>query len=318
MPSSLRRSAFLASGLAAAVAPRIVAAQSAPLPLRIGANAGDSFGEAYYAHDMGFFAKAGIDATVTAFANGGAMAQAVIGGALDVAVSSVISLANATIHGVPLAYLAAGGLYDTNAPTIVLCVAKDAPYRDVREFEGKAIGVIGLKDITNLAALEYLRKGGADVSKIQFIETPLPTTAAVLKRGTVAAAIVSEPILSDAADDIRVFGKAFDAIAKRLMIGGWFATADWTSRNRELAKRFSDVMLQTARWANANHQQSAVILQKYGKFADATISRMTRVTYAESLDPALIEPTLVLAAQEKFTDRLVPARDLIANLEGHA
>ena len=77
-------------------------------------------------------------------------------------------------------------------------------------------------------------------------------------------------------------------------------------------------MLQTARWANANHQQSAVILQKYGKFADATIARMTRVTYAETLDPALIEPTLVLAAQEKFTDRLVPARDLIANLEGHA
>jgi ABC-type nitrate/sulfonate/bicarbonate transport system substrate-binding protein len=78
------------------------------------------------------------------------------------------------------------------------------------------------------------------------------------------------------------------------------------------AHAFATVIYQTARWANANHDKSAVILQKYTKIDDATVHRMVRVTYAESLEPDMIDPTLELAAREKFTERRVRAAEMIA------
>jgi hypothetical protein len=42
------------------------------------------------------------------------------------------------------------------------------------------------------------------------------------------------------------------------------------------------------------------------------VKRMVRVAYAESLEPDMIDPTLDLAAREKFTERRVRASEMIA------
>ena len=116
----------------------------------------------YYAQDLGFFTRAGIDAEITTFANGAQVSTGVASGAIDIGISSVITLANATIRGLPFVYVAGGGMYTASAPTIVLCVAKDSATSDARELEGKAVSVSGIKDITHLAVVAYLIKGGAD------------------------------------------------------------------------------------------------------------------------------------------------------------
>jgi hypothetical protein len=41
---------------------------------------------------------------------------------------------------------------------------------------------------------------------------------------------------------------------------------------------------------------------------------MTRVAYATTLVPAMINPTLALAASYKFTDRVVAGSDLIVKI----
>jgi NitT/TauT family transport system substrate-binding protein len=301
-----------AAGAIATAALRGNAAAQTRAHLRIGATANDSFAEAYYAQDLGFFARAGIDAEITTFANGAQVSTGVASGAIDIGISSVITLANATIRGLPFVYVAGGGMYTASAPTIVLCTAKDSTLTDARELEGKAVSVSGIKDITHLAVVAYLIKGGVDPAKVSIIEMPFSQVSAALKRGTISAGIISEPSLAANLDDVRVLAKPFDLIGKRLMIGGWFATSDWQKKNVAAARTFAGVMYETARWANANHDKSAVILQKYTKIDDATVRRMVRVTYAESLEPDMIDPTLDLAAREKFTERRVRAPEMIA------
>ena len=62
---------------------------------------------------------------------------------------------------------------------------------------------------------------------------------------------------------------------------------------RQTARRFVDVMLQTAKWANAHHPESAAILAKYvGMTADA-IQSSPRAVYGEKpIQPAMIQPVL--------------------------
>jgi NitT/TauT family transport system substrate-binding protein len=203
-------------------------------------------------------------------------------------------------------------MYTATAPTIVLCVAKDSPVDDARDLEGKTVSLSGIKDITHLAVVAYLIKGGADPNKVNIIEMPFAQVGSALKRGTIAAGVISEPSLAASLDEVHVLAKPFELIARRLMIGGWFATSEWQKKNLPAARAFAGVIYATAHWANANHVKSALILQKYAKIDDATIRRMVRVNYAEALEPEMIDPTLDLAAREKFTERRVRAGEMIA------
>jgi len=311
----LVRRSFLAASAAVLTtsATRFAAAQTR-IGLRIGATANDSFAEAYYAQDLGTFARAGIDADITTFANGAQVSTGVAAGALDVGISSVITLANATLRGLPFVYIAGGGMYTASAPTIVLCVTKGSSLAVARDLEGKTVSVSGIKDITHLAVVTYLLKGGVDPAKVNIIEMPFSQVSAALKRGTIAAGIISEPSLAASIDDVRVLAKPFELIGKRLMIGGWFATSDWQKKNPAAVRAFTAAIYETARWANANRDKSAAILQKYTKIDDATVRRMVRVTYAESLEPDMIDPTLDLAARAKFTERRVGASEMIATV----
>ena len=312
MPSFTRRSLLAGSAAAIAFARARPADAQTRIKLRIGATANDSFAEAYYAQDLGNFTRAGIDAEITTFANGAQVSTGVASGALDIGISSVITLANATIRGLPFVYIAGGGMYTAAAPTIVLCVTKDSTVTGARDLEGKTVSVSGIKDITHLAVVAYLIKGGANPAKVNIIEMPFSQVSAALKRGAIAAGIISEPSLAASIEDVRVLAKPFELIGRRLMIGGWFATSDWQKKNPAAAHAFADVIYETARWANANRDKSALILQKYTKIDDATVHRMVRVTYAELLEPDMIDPTLDLAAREKFTERRVRAGEMIA------
>jgi NitT/TauT family transport system substrate-binding protein len=307
-----RRSFLIGSAGAFAAGAGTTAGAQTRVRLRIGATANDGFAEAYYASDLGYFTRAGIDADVATFVNGAQVSTGVASGALDIGISSVITLANATIRGLPFVYIAGGGMYTASAPTLELCVAKDSTLTGARDLEGKTVSVSGIKDITHLAVVTYLTANGADPAKVNIIEMPFSQVSAALNRGTIAAGIISEPSLAASLDDVRVLAKPFDLIGKRLMVGGWFATRDWQQKNPAAARAFATVIYQTARWANANRDKSAVILQKYTKIDDATLHRMVRAVYAESLDPDMIDPTLELAARAKFTDRRVRASEMIA------
>src|ERR1700733_14571320 len=74
----------LIAGAAFAAAARPVLAQTAQPVVKIGAQAIDAAGEAFYGADAGIFAANGITPAVTLLSNGATILNAVLGGDLDV------------------------------------------------------------------------------------------------------------------------------------------------------------------------------------------------------------------------------------------
>ena len=287
---------------------------AAAATLRVGATANDTYAQAYYAQDMGFFTKAGLDVTITTLRNGADVAAGIASGALDVGVSNPVQLASAITHGLPFVYFAGGAFYNSDVPTTVLCVAKESPLKNVKELEGKTIGLNALKDISGLGAQGYLTAHGADVSKVQFIEIAFAEMGPALQKGIIAAALISEPSLTVAkeAGYARPFADVFDAIAKRFYISGWFTVSSWYKSHVALAQQYASVMYETARWANGHQAESAAILEKYSKINPEAARQMARATYDTALNAAYLQPALQLAARAKLTDRLVTAAEMIA------
>jgi NitT/TauT family transport system substrate-binding protein len=284
--------------------------------VRVGTDPYDSFSEAYYAQDQGLFQKAGLDVHVLTFMNGAAISDAVAGGAVDVGISNPVSLANAIAHGVPFTLIAGGGMYTSTAPTTILAVAKNSPLRTIADLDGKTVATSGVKNTDEAAMHGWLAQHKAENVKIRFVEMPFSVMGATLARGAVDAAVLAEPSLQDAIerDQIRIFGKPFDAIAPQFLIGAWFSTQTFVRANPQFIRDFVATIYAAGRWANGNHAGSADILAKYSKLAPETTRRMTRVVYADSVRPGLLQPLLDLAVKYGIVDRAVAATEMIAKL----
>jgi NitT/TauT family transport system substrate-binding protein len=305
-----------ALGLLAAGAflrPRAAGAQSVPVKVRVGSVPADTYAGGYYALDLGLFDKAGLSVEITPFTNGAAMAAAAAGGSIDIGVGDATELANGISRGLPFVLIAGGGMYSTAAPTTTLCVAKTSTIAHAADLEGQTVAVVSLVSLMSSGVKSWLTQSGADISKIHFVELPFPQMPGALSRGAIAAATLSEPIMSDATStDAKFFSKPYDAIAKQFNISDWFTTRDWLAQNGDAAKRFVGAIYDAARWANTHHDESAAILAKYTKVDVDRIKRMNRSGYATSLQAAMVQPVLDTSFKYKALGTATTATSMIA------
>ncbi len=283
--------------------------QSLP-ELRIETIPFDAGSEAFYAKDMGFFTKAGLDATVTPVGNGPAIASAVASGAIDIGFSNALSVETAYKRGLPFVFVAPAAIYASAAPTSVLMVPKDSPIKTARDLNGKTLAVNGLKNIAEYAPSLWIEQNGGDPSTVKFIEIGPTEIPAALAEHRIDAAFVAEPQITEAKSSSRILAKAYDAVGDGWMIAGYFTTRDWADAHPDLLRRFQQAMRETAAWANANPDKSADILAKYTKLDPAIVRASVRAKFGDTLSPAAIQPTIDLAAHFKILSTF-PAQELI-------
>lgn len=282
----------------------IASIKVATTPIDIGA-------EPFYATDMGFFKANGIEANTQLISNGAAVTAAVLGGSIDVAQSNIVSLALAHQRGLDIVVIAPAGLYSSKEPTSALVVAKDSPYRLAKDLDGKTIACNGLQNISQIGPEAWLDKHGGNLASLKWTDMPFQDMIAAINTGRIDAALMAEPVLSDAlANGSRVLGYAYDGIAPTFLIGAWFTTAAWAKKNPDVARRFQKAITTTAAWANKNHAQSAQILNKATKLV--VRPEMKRATYGEKLDPALMQPLIEATVKYGTLKASFPAIELIA------
>jgi NitT/TauT family transport system substrate-binding protein len=296
------------------IAGALPAAAQTSLTVRVMCTPTDSYGEAYYAQDMGFFTEHNVNVEFVGSSGGAIAINALAGNSADVGVANPLSTAQAYTKGIPISILAGGGLYTTASPATLLLVPKSSTLRTAKDLEGKTIGLPGLGDQLQAATIVWLQKNGADPAKVRFIEVnPGPLIRAALMRDRVDAATAPEPTLTESVQDgARIFGDPFAAVAPRFFIGIWIVRNDWIKANPEVARRFADAIYEAGKWANGHPNESAAILAKYAK-GDPTVFRtMRRATYASSLTPQLIQPPLDAGLHTGLLPSAVAASDLVA------
>jgi NitT/TauT family transport system substrate-binding protein len=309
----LKRRQVLALGTSALALgfTRAVSAQTAA-PVRVGVALNDPYMEPFYARDRGFFSTAGVSVDIGPLANGGRILQGVAGGAIDVGVGELTQIANAIEHGVPLAVFAGGAIQRPEDPTLILCVAKDARIRNAKDLEGQTVAVSTLNSLPAAATMLWLEKGGADLSKVKLFELPLGEMGPALARGTVSAALMGEPFITDNKDTVKHLSVPFDSVAPSFYIGCWYAQRDWLTKNADTAKRFASAIYAAGGWANTHRSDSAVIEANYVKLDAARLATMPRNTFAQGLDPKLMQPVLDLALRYKMLATPLLAANIIA------
>jgi len=272
----------------------------------------DPTAEIFYAQELGFFKKAGISVEVSTFTNGGASAAALVGGAVDIGLADLVSMASAHSRGLPLTYLVPGAVYTKDAQTYFLIVRKASTIKTAKDLHGKTIAVNGIKNINQIPTEAWIDNNGGDAKSVKFVEMPYPSMVPALDAARVDAAAVTEPTLALTQGKYRVLSLSDKNVAPSFLVAGYATTSDFAQKHPELVKKFVTAMVETAKWANTHRPQSAAILAKVSKLTPDVTDRMVRAYYGERLDAAQIQPVIDAAVKYGVIGKSFPASEIIA------
>jgi NitT/TauT family transport system substrate-binding protein len=295
------RARFLAAAAAMGAATQTPAFAQSTATLKVALIPGDIAAEVYYAVDLGYFKKAGIDVEITPITQGPAIVSAVVSGAVDIGYSNVVSLAIGHDRGLPVTIVAPANLHTREVVTAgILTVQKSSPVRSAKDLNGKTVAVNGLNNISDVAVRAWMDANGGDSKTLKFTEVPFPLMPEAVRAGRVDAASIdaaNEQVLTKVDGDLRRLANVFDAVGSRFVVSVWFGTNAWVASHAAEARQFVAVMNQTAVWANANHAASAEILAKYLKKTPEAIESVTRCPYVVRLTPDLVQPSIDVAVK---------------------
>lgn len=309
----MRRSTALATTAAVLAAPSQLRAQ-AEISLRVAAAIQDTNAQAYYAEAAGFFKSANLKVEIVPFASTGAIISALVGGAIDVATAGPLSVVAAREQGIPLSFIAPGGLYDQAAPTTLLMTSKTSTLKTAHDLEGKTVAAQSLHGLTEISVGSWMARNHADPATVKYVEMPSTTMPPALERGQIDAAVIAEPSLAIARTTTRELADVYAAIGKQWYISAWFVHDAWLAKNRDVARAFVQAITKTQDWANTHHAETAKMLQAVAKLTDDNIAHMVRARYGTRLDVRLLQPIMDASVKIGITKGTVSAREMLVQV----
>ena len=152
----------------------------------------------YLGQKKGFFGKRGLKLKMATAQGGAAIVPGVVSGQFQFGFSNVTSLLIAQTPGRAGQGRSPTAIASTGVAGKDFCgvaVKKDSPIKSAKDLEGKKVAVNTLKNISDTAVRESVRKAGGDPDKVKFVELAFDQMPAALDSGQVDAAWVVEPAL---------------------------------------------------------------------------------------------------------------------------
>lgn len=191
------------------------------------------------ARAFGYFKQHGLDAEIVYFRGGNAAIQALVGGAVDYGATSLDVAMQAYAKGADIRRFATTG----RLPLFAVATAPRTAntIRELKQLEGKTVGVSALGNADHALMLFLLKQAGADHSKVRFGTLGVNILEA-LRQGQVEAGLVQEPALTllERAG-ARVLVNAMDSADAQRHLGGAYEFMGVSVRTKEMDVRRAEM-----------------------------------------------------------------------------
>src|SRR6266568_6487786 len=205
------------------------------------------------ARSAGLYKSHGLDVEIVYTRGGQSAIQALVGGAVDYAATSldVVIQAYANVHADIRRFAVTGRL-----PLFAVVTAPKtaSQIQTIKDLEGKTVGVSALSNADHALALFLLKQANADAGKVTFATMGVNILEA-LRQGQVDAGLVQEPaltLLSRAG--ARVLVNAMDSRDADRHLGGAYEFMGVAVRGKEFEQRKPEMIQITKALADALQQ----------------------------------------------------------------
>jgi NitT/TauT family transport system substrate-binding protein len=305
----------LIAGLAAgaAAAPQIARGQGITA-VRVASSPVADVVPLIWAQNTGLFRNNGLDVTLQTATCGSVVAAAVAGNAVDIGKVSLVPIIIAHSRGIAFTIIFPDRLHTFGPESeTALIVAPDSPIRTGKDFNGKTIGIPGIRDSTWIGSRLFIDANGGDSSTVKFVEIPYSAMSAAILAGRVDAGAGNDPYLKQdlRAGKIRSFGDMLGSLGPKFLETAWVANAEYVSKNRDVTNRFARVIREAQQWCNAHPEEAADITAQFTGVDRAVVATIKTV-FATELDPRVVQPYIAACAKYQVIPKAFDAAELFA------
>ena len=286
-----------------------------PVTLRIGVYPLQSFLPYYVMQEQGFDKKNGLSFKESAFAGGAGAVDAMAAGALDLCPAvSIMPLLSAAERGLipdKVVAVAANDFADAEHPGTGVVVAHSV--QSWKDLDGKNIASNVDNSIPSAALQIRLKQEG--VSGHSLVAIPTANRGLALAGGNVAAAVMSEPYLTQSL--LRGDGKLLGWVVggppfERTAYTSIVFSAEFRRRNPEGVKAYLRAHLAAVRWINDHPGDARLELAKRLSFSPEIAKQLNVLRWPLDgrTDPALLEQTQQVLLRAGILKRAIDARTL--------
>lgn len=246
------------------------------------------------------FATSGLNVVQKTVNSGAAAIPLLLNGQLQFTAADSVGALTAISKKVPLVIVAMAATGGSSAETdaTAVMVKGDSPLRSARDLEGKKVAVNGIGNTSQLSAAGAIDKLGGDSTKVQFVETPPTTMNAAVANGTIDAAVLSEPGITQG----KVLGlrSLLSPVSESMPAAPLFVyvtSQSYLDQHRDVVAKFAQTMVA----ANTYAAQHPDFVRKFA----ADVQKMSPQDAAKFTLPVFDPPTVTKPALQRVVDLMV-------------
>ena len=271
--AALSRAAVLAGALAA---PAIVA--RAATKITYGYSAVSDFATVFIATDEGLFARRGLEVEPKFIPINSTIPAAVEAGSLQMGGPTPTGYLQAVLGGLDHVVLGGGGVLSKTYTELGLVAKAGAGIRNAQDCVGKKIGVPGIGALLHVAFRQWLKINGVDANGVNFVESPFPQHADMIRGGSIDAVVTGGPFMTRIVDS----GGGYVASYFTTFLPEGYPTVlhvarrDWAAQNPAAVKAFRDAISEAAAFLLQPRNDARVreLMAKYLKLPPPAVARM--------------------------------------------
>jgi NitT/TauT family transport system substrate-binding protein len=270
----------------------------------------------FLAKDNGFFARHGLNVTLTPAANPIAVVSSMISGQQQFGFITSPVLINVNSKGTALKCVSTvdGQQPAPPAPdSTALVAAKGSGITSVKGLAGKKVATVQLTSLNSLSVDVLAKQAGVNPRSIQLIQMPFPQMSAALAQGRVQAAVIVAPFVNDAlAQGATILDRPNQVLYPHGTVTCLSALGSYISQHASTVTAFHAAMNEAVAYAQAHQSAARATLAKYLSLTPAVAQKTTLSTdWSPVLHPATITQIEGYMEQFGIIHKTVPAASMI-------
>lgn len=200
------------------------------------------FMPAVISKEDGFFARQGVDAQITIIPLISNIPAAIVSGSVNIGSTTGPVFLQGVAAGLDLVAVAGASRFTPDAQTVSLVAGTDSGIHAPADLKGKRVGVPGLNSLIDLVFRRYLILKGMQPGDVVSVETAFPQMADLLRNHTLDAALIIEPIRTNAVATgagTRI-SDFFADVDPNILAAFWIADRKWAESHPHEIKAFRE------------------------------------------------------------------------------
>jgi NitT/TauT family transport system substrate-binding protein len=274
----------------------------------------------YAAVHEGCFEDAGLEVRIVEFANGSRAAEALDAGELDCTVGGHLQTIRAVDLGSDQRFFAPLAFEERPDHSCIALVAGPGGPRSVPELSGCRIGVSAVGAISELQLRVLADMAGIPYDSLSRVTMPFAQMSGALKDGTIAAASLVEPFVSQAMSE-RGMTLLDEGSLSRIpkpglpvLITGLVAPHSWLQAHKSTARAAIAAIREGIAFVQTHEPSARAMIAGYTRIPGAAAETMKLPRFRLWLAAADLELVIELAAKFGMLEHAITAGDVIEDV----